>query len=97
MRVQLRRQLVDSAILWRLTESDGELVTRWLPNEGPLEPLDRGGFDSFQDAHSFALGIDQVRAEAGFLGDVDIAAERAELDADQRHGRRPAPDAFEAA
>jgi hypothetical protein len=58
-----------------------------------LSALDEGGFESFQDALAFALGIDLVRAEAGFLELTasDIHAERTELDADQR-GRR-----FEAA
>jgi hypothetical protein len=70
MRVQLRRQLVGSKTWWRLTEADGELVDRWLPNEGPLESLDQGGFEDFSDARGFALAVDGVRARAGLLGGV---------------------------
>jgi hypothetical protein len=70
MRVQLRRQLVGSKTWWRLTESDGELVDRWLPNEGPLESLDKGGFEDFSDARGFALAVDGVRARAGLLRGV---------------------------
>jgi hypothetical protein len=93
MRVQLRRQLVGSKTWWRLTESDGELVVRWLPLEPFVGALDRGGFDLYSDALAFALGVDWVRAAAGILGDLDartIDIERLELDAD-RQGRRPAP------
>jgi hypothetical protein len=93
MRVRLMRQLVGSTTLWRLTESDGELVDRWLPNEGPGESLDAGGFESYADAAGFALAIDWVRAQAGLLGDLTIAdvdREHAKLDEDRRgrHRRR---------
>jgi hypothetical protein len=98
MRVQLRRQLVGSKTWWRLTESDGELVDRWHPNEGPLEPLDRGGFEDFSDARGFALAIDGVRARAGLLGEMtvaDIDSERTCLGARTRH-RAPKALAYEA-
>jgi hypothetical protein len=94
MRVEIRRQqLRDGTVLWRLTEQDGELVTRWLPLEPFVGALDRGGYTEFADARAFALGVDLIRAEAGILGDLDARAidiERLELDAD-RQGRRPAP------
>ena len=93
MRVQLRRQPLESGDLWRLCEADGELVVRWLPLEPFGGALDRGGFDLYSDALAFALGVDWVRAAAGILGDLDARAidiERLELDAD-RQGRRPAP------
>ena len=90
----MRRQLLeDGSVLWRLTDSDGELVSRWLPQEPFMGALDRGGFAEYTDAVAFALGVDLVRAEAGVLGDLDARAidnERLELDAD-RQGRRPAP------
>jgi hypothetical protein len=93
MRVQLRRQPLESGDLWRLCEADGELVSRWLPLEPFLGALDAGGFETRRDALAFALGVNLVRAEAGLLDLTarDIHAERTELDADQR-GRR-----FEAA
>jgi len=87
MRIQLRRQLVDSKTLWRLTESDGELVDRWLPSEGPEGALDRGGFECRRDALAFKLGIDWIRARAGILGDLstrDIDRERSALDMVER-------------
>ena len=98
MRVKvLLQSLSPGELAFRVCEADGGVAARWLPL-GPLEgPLDGGGFPSYLDARAFALGIDQVRAEAGLLGDIDIAAERAELDADQRGQRRPALAAFEAA
>jgi hypothetical protein len=104
MRIQLRRQLVDSKTLWRLTESDGELVDRWLPDEGPGPSVDAGGFEERLDALGFALSIDRERARAGLLGDLtvgDIDAERSALDEVKRG--RPRADqqphvlAFEAA
>jgi len=60
MRIQLRKQRIGAKTLWRLTESDGELATRWLPTEGPLEPLDRGGYADAVDAMAFKLGIDWI-------------------------------------
>jgi hypothetical protein len=88
MRVQLRRQqLGNGSVRWRLTESDGELVTRWLPLEPFVGALDRGGFAEFTDAKGFALGIDLIRAEHGLLGELDALAidrERAKQDGDQR-------------
>jgi len=99
MRVQIRQQ----GDLWRVTEANGELTSRWLPLGPLIGALDRGGFTDLQDAKGFALGIDLVRAEAGCLGELtarDIDAERAELDADQRgRWREPLPDLpmFEAA
>ena len=94
MRTQvLLQQLPSGDLSFRVCEADREPVTRWLPLGPVLSALDEGGFENFQDATAFALGVDLVRSEAGVL-DVDardIHAERAELDADQR-GRR-----FEAA
>jgi hypothetical protein len=88
MRVQVRRQqLEDGSVLWRLTESDGELVTRWLPLEPFVGSLDRGGFTEHGDAVGFALGIDLIRAEAGLLGELDaltVNRERAKQDGDHR-------------
>jgi hypothetical protein len=51
-----------------------------------MSALDEGGFERYEDARSFALGVDLVRAEAGLLDLTarDINAERAGLDADQR-------------
>jgi hypothetical protein len=91
MRATLRLQRLDSEIRWRICESDGVLLTQWLPWEEPNGCLDRGGFIKFQDALAFALGIDWVRAEAGVLGDTtvrDIDLERAALDEDRR-GKTP--------
>jgi hypothetical protein len=54
--------------------------------------LDRGGFELFEDAQSFKLGLDLIRAEAGLLGGLtarDIDRERDALDEDRR-GRAPA-------
>ena len=100
MRARIRLQQLPSGDLsYRVCESDGEPVTRWLPSGPLLGALDRGGFDHYADAQSFALGIDLVRAEAGLL-DVNarvIYQERAELDADQRGHRSPAVPVFEAA
>jgi hypothetical protein len=94
MRVEIRRQVLPrGAVLWRLTEQDGELVSRWLPLEPFVGALDRGGFPTYADARSFALGIDLIRAEQGLLGDLEARAidiERAALDEDRR-GRSPAP------
>jgi len=84
----LLQRLPSGGLSFRVCEADREPVTRWLPLGPVLSALDEGGFESFQDALAFALGIDLVRAEAGLL---DLHAERTELDADQR-GRR-----FEAA
>ncbi len=67
---------------WRLYESDGSLVCRWLPAEEPLSPLDAGGFHSRSDALGFKLAVDLIRSEAGLLKETpeDIEAERHELD-----------------
>jgi len=82
MRVEVRRQqLPEGDVLWRLTEQDGELVTRWLPLEPIIGALDKGGFPECLDARSFALGVDLIRAEAGLLDDLDardIDRERAD-------------------
>jgi hypothetical protein len=70
-----------------LTESDGELVTRWLPLEPFVGSLDRGGFAEYTDAKGFALGVDPIRAEHGLLGELDardIDRERGSQDGDQR-------------
>ena len=94
MRAQvLLQRLPTGDLSFRVCEADREPVTRWLPLGPVLSALDEGGFERYEDARSFALGIDLVRAEAGFLDLTasDIHAERTELDADQR-GRR-----FEAA
>jgi hypothetical protein len=93
MRVQLRRQRLESGDLWRVCEADGLPASTWLPTEPFMGALDRGGFDLFEDARSFALGVDLIRAEGGFLGDLtarDVDRERAVLDEDRR-GRTPAP------
>jgi hypothetical protein len=93
MRVQLRRQRLESGDLWRVCEADGLPVSRWLPLEPFEGALDRGGFVEFGNARSFALGVDLIRAEGGFLGDLttrDINRERDVLDEDRR-GRTPAP------
>jgi hypothetical protein len=100
MRTQILLQRLPSGDLsYRICESDGELVARWMPGGPLLGALDRGGFDLYSDALSFKLGIDLVRAEAGVL-DVharDIHAEQTELDADQRGRRSPDLPLFEAA
>jgi hypothetical protein len=75
MRVQVRQQqLGNGSVRWRLTESDGELVCRWLPQEPVVGSLDRGGFAEYTDACGFALGVDLIRAEAGLLGELDALA-----------------------
>jgi hypothetical protein len=88
MRAQvLLQRLPTGDLSFRVCEADREPVTRWLPLGPVLSALDEGGFESFQDALAFALGIDQVRAEAGLLGPQvrrAIATERDELDADRR-------------
>jgi hypothetical protein len=88
VRVEVRRQqLEDGSVTWRLTESDGELVCRWLPLEPFVGSLDRGGFAEYRDAVGFGLGVDLIRAEAGLLGELDALAidrERAKQDGDQR-------------
>jgi hypothetical protein len=88
MRVQVRQQqLGNGSVRWRLTESDGELVCRWLPQEPVVGSLDRGGFAEYTDACGFALGVDLIRAEAGLLGELDALAihrERGAQDCDQR-------------
>ena len=93
------QQLPSGDLSFRVCEADREPVTRWLPLGPVLSALDEGGFENFQDATAFALGVDLVRAEAGLL-DVNarvIDQERAELDADQRGHRSPAVPVFEAA
>jgi len=98
MRAQVLLQRLPSGDLsFRVCEADGVPVSRWLPMEPFLGSLDSGGFESFQDARSFALGVDSIRAAAGLLPDVDIAAERAELDEDQRGRGSPDLPLFEAA
>jgi hypothetical protein len=98
MRVQILLQRLPAGDLnFRVCEADGQVVTRWLPGDPHLGSLDAGGFNHYGDARSFSLGIDAIRASAGLLPGVDIAAERARLDDDQRFGHRPKVEAFEAA
>jgi hypothetical protein len=102
VRVQILLQQLPEGSLWRVCEADGVPVARWLPLEPFEGALDRGGFRTYSDALGFGLGIDLVRAEAGFLGDLtarDIERERAELDL-CRAGPLPTPKGppfFEAA
>jgi len=84
MRVELRQQVSESEIRWRLTEADGQLVHAWLPGLEADDwlPIDRGGYDEQHDAFCFKLAIDLVRAEAGLI-DVapeSVEAERLKLD-----------------
>jgi len=68
MRTQIRKQKLESGeVVWRLYEADGRLTCRWLPWEESLGPLDRGGYALRSDARAFALGVDQIRGEAGLL------------------------------
>ena len=99
MRTQILLQRLPEGPVWRVCEADHELVSRWLPLEPLLGALDEGGFESFQDALAFALGIDLVRAEAGLLDltERDINAERAGLDEDHRGRRSPDLPLLEAA
>ncbi|MBW1907742.1 MAG: hypothetical protein JRJ24_21140 [Deltaproteobacteria bacterium] len=97
MRTQIRLQRLPEGPVWRVCEADRQPVSRWLPWEPFIGALDEGGFDSYGDARSFSLGVDAVRSAAGLLPGADVAAERAELDDDQRYGQRPKVEAFEAA
>jgi hypothetical protein len=93
MRVQLRRQRLESGDLWRVCEADGLPVSTWLPTEPFMGALDRGGFGDYQDALAFKFGVDWHRAAAGLLTGLtarDVDRERDVLDEDRR-GRTPAP------
>jgi hypothetical protein len=97
MRVQVRRQELESgAVIWRIAESDGQPVCRWLPDEPIVRPLDGGGFENYSDARGFSLGVDLIRSEHGLLSDADaleVRAERDLQDVDQRgRPRKLSPD-----
>jgi hypothetical protein len=105
MRAQILLQRLPSGDLsYRICESDGELVARWMPGGPLLGALDKGGFDLYSDALSFKLGIDLVRAEAGMFDpevSMSIRLERAAQD-EVKQGRpkadqRPRVLLFEAA
>ena len=54
----------ESEATYRVCEASGELCDCWLPgyeNRDPEGCLDRGGFDRYDDAQAFALGVDRER------------------------------------
>jgi hypothetical protein len=93
MRVQVWEGGTKSEPWFRILELSGSAVTCWAPgleHDDPEGALDRGGFDSREDATAFALGVDRWRAEVGLIAESveEIDTERRELD----QWRAPIPE-----
>ena len=103
MRVHIRRQNLPAGDVFRIVEADGRPCSRWTPLEPLGGPLDKGGFDTVEDAQAFALGVDRYRAQHGLISGHSVGSidqERYALDLDKRklrHRPKPVIPEFEAA
>ena len=80
----------DEAPTYRLCEDDDTVCDCWLPgaeNPDPEGPLDQGGFESFDDAKAFKLGIDRERALFRLIPESVEAIDRERESLDLVQGR----------